>query len=151
MKKHIVDRIQKLYPKVKLIIEYDPVEGKAITDSVLNVEFAFLLDALRNEPERPFVRSYGNMTMINKSRLLIVYGYLTHEEIVYYWKEYPFDKKDYILTMNEYAAWKECPMQFTSPDTKSCVEILRFASTKIRVKRSRKEVQNRTTWACPFC
>jgi hypothetical protein len=121
--------VKKLFPEIKLIVIYDPIEGKAIADSVTSTEYAFILDALRNQ-QLPIIRTYGNETMIGKTRLLILHGVLKPEEMVYYWPP-----KDQIILINKYAALDSWPNGFCDYETSTCEKILMFAVNKRKEER----------------
>lgn len=127
-----IPKIKEMFPEIKLIIEYDPVEGKPIADDVIGIEYAFILDALKTMPI-PVVLSYSNEIMITKTRFLIINQILKPEEMVYY-----FAPTNQVLAINNYAVLDSYPSGFCDIHIKLLEKLLTF-QCDTRKKNRRKE------------
>jgi hypothetical protein len=123
----VIEEIEAKHPDVRLVVVYDPRNGECIPDYYMQSQLDFILNEVQEHEGRHYVY-FGNEPMVNKTRLLVVRGLLKPEEIIYIWN-------NTILTINEYGAWVDCPIHVTSPDTETCIEILRFACNKRKEER----------------
>ena len=121
---------------MKLLIIYDDIDGQALTDKQVWLEFEKLIQVcnLNAQKDTTIQYVYGNANMLDIARLLYVRGHIKYTKLLF-----KFGPDSEPVTMNKYASWPKYPYGFNISPLNTACEILEFGFKKKQKEREKME------------